>query len=152
MSYRHESNDALRAALSRTFAAPFVAGLGITLVDAAPGTCTTEKAVAPGDLQQHGAVHAGVIATLADHTAGGAVCTKLSPKLGVVTIDLGVRFVRAAVGHTLRCEAEAIRVGRTVGFGEASVLAVSENETRVVARASVTLAVVSWEDMAARIG
>ncbi|HET6612640.1 MAG TPA: PaaI family thioesterase [Kofleriaceae bacterium] len=148
---RHQSEATLRAALAKTFAAPFVTGLGIVLIDVAPGTCTTEKLVTAGDLQQHGAVHAGVISTIADHTAGGAVCTRLAEDLGVVTIALDVRFIRAAVADKVRCEAEAIRVGSSVAFAEATVKAIRDHEERLVARASVTLAVVSWDDMAARI-
>ena len=69
-----------REELERIFnAAPFVASLGIRLVSLGSGTCETELDVEPRHLQQDGFVHAGVQATMADHTAGGAAATLMEP-------------------------------------------------------------------------
>ena len=50
--------------------APFTVDLGIHLDGASPGECTTFMLIQPRHLQQDGYVHAGVQATIADHTAG----------------------------------------------------------------------------------
>ena len=52
--------------------APFIRDLGMELMTAAPGQCETRLALAERHLQQDGVVHAGVLATVADHTAGTA--------------------------------------------------------------------------------
>ena len=53
--------------------AGFISELGIQLRDLGPGWCETEMMVAPRHLQQNGFIHAGVQATMADHTAGANV-------------------------------------------------------------------------------
>ena len=52
-----------------------IADLGIEPISAADGTCVTYLDLQPRHLQQDGFVHAGVQATMADHTAGGAAGT-----------------------------------------------------------------------------
>ena len=57
------------AALREIFrAAPFVADLGMELVSVGAGECVTVLDVAQRHLQQNGFIHAGVQATMADHT------------------------------------------------------------------------------------
>ena len=53
-------------------AAGFLHTLGVRLDAVGPGSCQTSLALTPALLQQHGFAHAGVVTTLADHTAGGA--------------------------------------------------------------------------------
>ena len=50
--------------------ANFVRDLGVCLVDLGPGWVESELTVEPRHMQQDGVVHAGVQATLADHSAG----------------------------------------------------------------------------------
>jgi len=52
--------------------ANFLQRLGVQLTSAGIDGCETTLNVDERHLQQHGYIHAGVIATLADHTAGGA--------------------------------------------------------------------------------
>ena len=52
--------------------APFIAELGYDLVRIEPGFAETRLAVEPRHCQHHGFVHAGVQATMADHSAGCA--------------------------------------------------------------------------------
>jgi len=54
------------------YSANFVRDLDIRLDKFAEGICETSMVVQERMWQQHGFVHGGVIATLADHTAGGA--------------------------------------------------------------------------------
>ena len=52
--------------------APFIQHLGIKVAHQAEGVCDTLTPIRAEHLQQDGYVHAGVLATVADHTAGGA--------------------------------------------------------------------------------
>ena len=67
--------------------APFVEHLGITLAGLGPGWCEARLELQPWHLQQTGVAHAGVIATLADHTAGAAATTQLAPGEYVVSAE-----------------------------------------------------------------
>jgi uncharacterized protein (TIGR00369 family) len=83
--------------------APFVADLGVALVGVGPGWLETELAVVPRLRQQHGYVHAGVVTTLADHTAGGAASTMVGSGQSVLTADFTVHLLRPASGELLHC-------------------------------------------------
>jgi uncharacterized protein (TIGR00369 family) len=91
-----------REELERIFnAAPFVASLGIRLLTIGSGICETELDVEPRHLQQDGFVHAGVQATMADHTAGGAAATLIESGHMVLTVEFKINLLRAAKGQRL---------------------------------------------------
>ena len=121
-------------------AAPFVRDLGITFVDAGEGWCETTLCIEPRHQQQNGYVHAGVSATLADHTAGGAAMSLAPAGVGVLSIEFKINLLRPAVGEQLRCRATVLKPGKTISFVEAEVFIAA----RLVAKASVTLAMVPW--------
>jgi uncharacterized protein (TIGR00369 family) len=124
--------------------APFVADVGAELLALGTGECESALALAPRHLQHTGQVHAGVLATLADHTAGAAAQTTLAPGSGyVVTAELKLSLLRAAQGDRLRCVARVIKPGRQIVFTEADVYCRSGEREQHVARLSATMAVVS---------
>ena len=123
-------------------AAPFVADVGIVPTGVGPGECETELQLLPRHMQGGGQVHAGVITTMADHSAGAAAFM-LAEGAGVVTADLRVSLLRAAKGEKLVCRARVIKPGRQLMFTEAEVFCVKGDETQLVARFSATMAVVS---------
>ena len=125
--------------------ARFVTYLGIAVTASGPGWCeATLDEPQPDLLQQSGSLHAGVMTTLADHTAGAAIISLLDAGLGVVSVDLSISFLRPARG-SLRCRAESLRCGKRIGVAEATVYArTHEGEERAVAKAKVTLAIVPW--------
>jgi uncharacterized protein (TIGR00369 family) len=119
--------------------APFMTHLGVELVEQGVGWVETRLPIRPEHLQQDGFVHAGVVAALADHSAGAASGTLMTADRTPLTIEFKVSLLRPAKGDLLRCRAEIVRQGKTVGFGESEVF-VGE---KLVAKASVTLAVVA---------
>ncbi|QSR28635.1 aromatic compound degradation protein PaaI [Nocardioides aromaticivorans] len=84
-----------------------------------------------------GSVHGGMIAGLADSALGCAVHTKLPAGVGYTSLDLNIRFTRAANldSGLLRCRAEVVTIGRRTATAEARVL---DGDGRVVAHASTT--------------
>lgn len=133
-----------RQELERIFhAAPFVASLGISLVSIGPGECEAEVVIEPRHLQQDGYVHAGVQATLADHTAGGAAATLVRPDEVVLTAEFKINLLRAAKGERLRCVARVLKPGSQLTVVESEVFCVREEASRLVSKATVSIAVVS---------
>lgn len=124
--------------------AAFVQDLGITLTEVEPGHCVTTLAVQPRHLQQDGFVHAGVLATLADHTAGAAAVTLVRPDQTILSVEYKINLLRPALGEALRCVAHVLRQGRTLVVAEADVFSVRDGDARLVAKAMVTLAVVRF--------
>lgn len=124
--------------------APFVADLGVEPTAAADGTCESVLPLQARHLQQSGVAHAGVVATLADHTAGGAAVSLLPEGRGVVSIEFKVNLLRPARGERLRCKATVLKGGRTISVAEAEVFALQGEDQKLVAKATVTLAIVDW--------
>jgi len=123
--------------------APFVAHLGMRLLTLTPGHCETELPLRPHLLQHTGVAHAGVITTLADHSAGIAAQAALRSATGVVlTAELKLSLLRPAAGQALHCVAQVIKPGRQLMFTEAEVHAIDGGTRTLVARLSATMAVV----------
>lgn len=136
---------AIDPAIQRVFHdAPFMAHLGVELVDLGPGWCESRLALQDWHLQQTGVAHAGVVATLADHTAGAAASTGLPPGQHVVTAEYKINLLRGARGERLTCRAEVLKHGQALVVVESEVYAESSGRPRVlVAKLNATMAVVT---------
>jgi len=97
----------------------------------------------PHHFQHTGVPHAGLIATLADHTSGAAAMTVGAAGTLVLTAEFKLSLLRAVPAVRLHCRAEVVKPGSQLSFVEASVEAeTKDGERKLVARASATLAVV----------
>lgn len=121
--------------------APFIQDLGLRVADVGPGWCETELDLLPKHRQQDGYVHAGVMAAVADHTAGCAGTSLVAVHEYVLTAEFNISFLHAAQGECLRCRAEVIKPGRRLIVAESAVHAVNGGQSKMVAKARVTLAV-----------
>ncbi len=135
--------DLPREELERIFgAAPFVASLGIRLVSLEPGVCKTRLEIGERHLQQDGFVHAGVQATMADHTAGGAAATLIGPGEIVLTAEFKINLLRAARGSALVCRSRVLKPGSRLSVVESEVYCESEQDRELVSKTTATIAVV----------
>jgi len=91
--------------------------------------------------QQHGLVHAGVMATMCDHTAGCAARGKVGMDQDVLTVEFKINFLRPALANRLRCRSHVLRAGKTLVICESEMYAQKTSEEKLVAKATVTLAV-----------
>lgn len=123
--------------------ANFMTMLGVTLVDLGPGWCATELIVREDHLQQDGFVHAAVVAAIADHSAGGASATLCAATEFPLTVEYKINLLRPAIGERLRCRAEVLKAGRTLTVAESEVYAERDGAEKLVAKATVTLALVT---------
>ena len=120
--------------------APFIGDLGLVLSGVGPGWCETFLEVKPKHLQQDDYVHAGVQATVADHTAGGAGGTLVRANEMVLTAEFKINLLRPALGDRLRCRATVLKPGKTLIVVESEVFAIRDGKEKLVAKATVTLA------------
>ncbi|WP_437587471.1 PaaI family thioesterase [Sorangium sp. So ce1000] len=137
-----QSADALERVREQFKKAAFVADVGIELAGLGPGWAETSLPVAARHGQAEQFVHAGVQATMADHTAGAAAGTLVGADEVVVTVEYKINFLKPARGDRLRCRADVLRHGRTLSVVEARVYA-GQDETKPVAAAMLTLAIIS---------
>lgn len=121
--------------------APFMVDLGVVPISVGEGTVSTELRVERRHTQHTGVVHAGVMATMADHSMGAAAQTLAPEGHWILTAELKTSLLRPARCERLVCEAQVLKPGRLVTFTEASVWAVAGNERTLVMKASATMAV-----------
>ncbi len=100
--------------------------------------------------QQDGFIHAGVMATMADHTAGYSAFTTVPEGIQILTIEFKINFLRPAFGEALICESHVIREGRQIIVSESEVFDVRDGEQVLVAKATVTLMGVPLEKLASK--
>jgi uncharacterized protein (TIGR00369 family) len=122
--------------------AAFANHLGIVLTAAGPGWCETALVARDAHLQQHGFIHAGVVTTLADHTAGGAARAAVAPGLDVLTIEFKMNFLRPAQGRHLVSIGKTLRAGKRIVVAESEVYSVDAGERTLVAKCISTLSVI----------
>lgn len=118
--------------------APFISHLQIRLVELGDDWVEAELAVTDDLRQQHGFAHAGVLTTLADHTAGAAASTAIADGQSVLTADFTVHLLRPATDDRLTCRGEVIKAGRSLIVTQADVWSGDE----LCARYTGTMAVV----------
>jgi len=122
--------------------APFIHELGVRVVAVEAGSVITECPVIKKLEQQNGFVHAGVLATIADHTAGGAASTLIFSDKMVLTAEFKINLLRPAKGDLIRCESYVLKNGKTLIVADSFVYLLTGARKKLAARATVTLAVV----------
>jgi uncharacterized protein (TIGR00369 family) len=123
-------------------AASFISDLGIEFESVGDGECVTTLELKDRHLQQDGYVHAGVHATIADHTAGVAAATMLREHQMVLTVEFKINLLRAASGDRLVCRAEVLKPGRKFAVVESEVICVDGGDERLVSKMTATIAYV----------
>lgn len=125
----------------------FIKFCKIRVMSAQWGMFESEVHIEQDHRQQDGFIHAGVMATMADHTAGYSAFTIVPEEMQVLTIEFKVNFLRPAFGDLLVCRAQVIREGRRIIVSESEVYDVRRGEEVPVARALVTLMAVPRSDL-----
>ena len=139
MNPRHDYQDEV----ARVFReAKFIQNLGLVLDDVGPGTCEASLVLADRHLQQSGRAHAGVLATVGDHTAGGAATSLCPVGQILLSININVSLMRGATGNRLVCRARVIKPGARVMTAESDVFLFRDGVETLAARLMVTMAVV----------
>ncbi len=103
--------------------------------------------VRPEHLQQEGFVHAGLIATLADHTAGYSAYTTVSDDISILTIEFKINYFKPAVGKTIICRSKVINKGKKIIVSESEVFSVVDGKEKLVSKATVTLMAVPVSEL-----
>lgn len=91
--------------------------------------------------QQHGFVHGGVVAMIADSAAGYAAMTTVSGDASVLTVEYKTNFVAPADGEKLVARGQVVRPGRTLIVTKADVFAIREGKETLCAVMQQTIMV-----------
>lgn len=120
----------VRASFARQ---PFMTLLGASITALGPGTCEIMLPYRRELTQQHGFLHAGVVATLADNACGYAAFTLMPADSSVLTVEFKLNLMAPAEGEALIARGRVRKAGRTLTVVEAEVSARRDGAEPVVA-------------------
>jgi uncharacterized protein (TIGR00369 family) len=130
------AEERVRASFARQ---GFMHYLGAELAEVGAGSCTISCRPRPELTQQHGFVHAGVVAAIADSAAGYAALTLTPVGSEVLTVEFKLNLLAPAEGELLTARSRVMRAGRTLTVCESGVFAQRNGEETQCAAALVTI-------------
>ena len=89
--------------------------------------------------QQHGFLHAAIVAAILDSASGYAALTLMPLGSDVLSIEFKVNLLATAVGERFVARAEVKRAGRTVSVCSADCFAVQNGSEKLVATMLATI-------------
>ena len=146
MTVNHLSEEQKRHFL-KDFSRGFIAYCGFEAFDLRSGSLSSRLAVRDRHRQQDGFVHAGLISTMADHTAGYAAFTMVPHNHRILTIEFKINFLRPASGDELICRARVVKPGKRVLVCESDVFDQQPGREVHVARFLASMASVPASDL-----
>jgi len=145
-----EISEERAAFLARDYSRGFVRYCQLEAETVKRGFFKSRVTIEPHHRQQDGFIHAGVMATMADHTAGYAGFTTVSEAYQILTIEFKINFLRPAHGEALVCRSRIIREGKQIIIAESEVSDVSGGSETLTAKAMVTLMAVHREKLTSK--
>ncbi len=103
--------------------------------------------IQPEHAQQDGFVHAGVMATMADHTGGYAAYTTVSKGMRILTIEFKINYFKPAVGKSITCKSKVINQGKKIIVAESEIFSVNVGKNKLVSKATITLMAVPHSEL-----
>ena len=120
----------------------FMATLGARLLSVTPGRVEIALPFRNDLTQQHGFLHAGVVAAVADSACGYAALSLMPADCGVLSVEFKINLMKPASGGSFRALGSVIRAGRTLMVCGAEVLAAADGGESTVALMQGTMMVV----------
>ncbi len=125
--------------LKKDYVQGFPAYCGFTVDHVDEGVFESRLIIRPEHKQQDGFVHAGVIATIADHTAGYSAYTIVPENTRILTIEFKINYFKPARGNELICKSKVISPGKKIIVSESEIYSRSDKKDVLVSKATVSL-------------
>lgn len=121
--------------------------LGATLESVEAGRVVIALPFSPRLTQQHGFLHAGMVAAALDSACGYAGATLMPAEAGVLTIEFKINLMAPAEGQRFRMIGQVLKPGRTVTFTEGQAWAVdAQGGEKLIATMVATLMTVTGRE------
>jgi uncharacterized protein (TIGR00369 family) len=137
--------DRVRASFERQAA---MRTLGATLESVLPGHVVLGMLHRDELTQQHGFVHAGMLAAALDSACGYAAFSLMPADAAVLTIEFKINLLAPARGPRFRFEGRVTKPGRTISVvdGRATQFELHGGEEKLVATMTATVMTVAGRD------
>ncbi len=96
--------------------------------------------------QQHGFIHAGIVATILDSACGYAAFSRMPPEMAVLTVEYKINLLRPAKGNRLIARARVVRSGKTLTVCAGDAFAETDGAETVIATMLATVMAVEQRD------
>jgi len=123
--------------LKKDYSRGFIEDVGYKAIKYQKGYLESRLKILHRHRQQDHYIHAGVIATMADHTAGYAAFSLVPEDHRILTIEFKINFLQPAYGKTLICQSRILR--EKILVGESEVFDQRTGQEELAAKAMVTL-------------
>ena len=131
--------------LAKDFCRGFIKFCGLKALNIKEGFFESEVLTGENHRTQDNFTHAGLIATMADHTAGYAAFTTVSENFRILTVEFKINFLKPAFGNALRCRSKVISKGKQVIVSESEIYDVRGSDEKLVAKGIITMMAVPSE-------
>ena len=125
--------------LARDYARGFIAEVGYRVQHYEKGYLESRLDIRDRHRQQDHYIHAGVLAAMADHSAGYAAFSLVDAQHRILTIEFKINFLKPAFGKGLVCKSRILREGGQILVGESEVFDLRAEGEVLAAKALVTL-------------
>ena len=144
-----EDLAALRARVGDSFARQAaMTTLGATLGEVAPGRVSVLLAHRAALTQQHGYLHAGMVATALDTACGYAAFSLMPADAAVLTIEFKINLLAPAKGPRFRFEGRVVKPGRTISVVDGRALQFDgPGEEKLIATMTATVMTIVGRDI-----
>lgn len=122
---------------------PLMKTLGAELTTLLPGRCEVSLPYRQEITQQHGFIHAGATAAIADTAAGYAAFSLAPPGSSVLTVEFKINLLAPAKGEKLSARAVVVKAGRTLKVCACEVFAIQEGKETLCALLQATIMILA---------
>jgi uncharacterized protein (TIGR00369 family) len=112
--------------------------IGAFLAEIEPGRVVIELPFSDALTQQHGFLHAGIVATALDSACGYAAFSLMPHDAGILTIEYKINLVAPGQGQLFRMEGTVVKPGRTITLVEGRAFAIDQGKDRLIATMTAT--------------
>jgi len=120
--------------------------LGATLGTISPGLVEIVLQPDRAISQQHGFVHAGAVAAIADSAAGYASLSMMPTGTGVLSTEFKINLLAPATGDRIVARGRVVKAGRTLTVAQTEVFAETDGQEKLIALLTATMMTVEGRD------
>ena len=135
------------AFLQNDFQRGFIKFCGFQAGSIGPGLFESTLVIRENHKTQDNFVHAGLIATMSDHTAGYAAYTLVPDSIRILTIEFKINFLKPAYGSALQCRSEVISQGKQIIVAQSTVFDIRDTQEKMVSKSTITLMALDAEKL-----
>lgn len=132
--------DVERRVREAVAAQPVMSVIGAEVLHVAPGEVDLAFPFDERLTQQHGFLHAGIVAAVVDSACGYAAYSLSEPEADVLTVELKINLLEPAAGDRFVARGRVVRAGRRLTVCRGEVVAYDGDGERLIAVTTTTMA------------